>query len=189
MKNFNKTKEFEEQAFNQNKELLIRFMGGSDVVSTDYLTGDLAILDQIGIDKIFEVSSGHYRTTSLRIRKGDWKNITIRGHISEPRSQASKIYNITAKCSSYADFTLQVNGVDPITYKANSTLIRLDNRSLSTYMYRLHKAGRLEKHFKDFGSSGRFYEFTYQDLQNNFVVPLVMVVTPEGLLPVHLYKR
>ncbi len=82
-----------------------------------------------------------------------------------------------------------MNGVDPITYKANSTLIRLDNRSLSTYMYRLHKAGRLEKHFKDFGSSGRFYEFTYQDLQNNFVVPLVMVVTPEGLLPVHLYKR
>lgn len=186
MKNFSKTKEFEEQAFNQNKDLLIHFMGGYGVVSTDYLYGDLAILDQIGIDKVFEIGEGHYRTTSLRIRKDDWKNITIRGHISEARSQASKIYNMTALRSSYADYTLQVNGVDPITYEANSTLIRIHNQSLSTYMYRLHKAGELENHFKDFGSSGRFYEFTYEDLQKNFVVPLVVVVTPEGLKPFQL---
>jgi hypothetical protein len=53
-------------------------------------------------------------------------------------------------------------------------------------MYRLHKAGELENHFKDFGSSGRFYEFTYEDLQKNFVVPLVVVVTPEGLKPFQL---
>ena len=186
MKNFSKTKEFEEQAFNQNKDLLIHFMGGYGVVSTDYLYGDLAILDQIGIDKVFEIGEGHYRTTSLRIRKDDWKNITIRGHISEPRSQASKIYNITALRSSYADYTLQINGVDHNTYEANSTLIRLHNHSLSVYMNRLQKEGKLEKHFKDFGSSGRFYEFTYQDLQNNFVVPLVVVVTPEGLQVVQI---
>jgi hypothetical protein len=185
--NFVKTKQFEEAVFQKNEALLVYFMGGGRVVSTDYLTGDLAILDQIGIDKVFEIGEGHYRTTSLRVRNKDWNNITIRGHISEPRSQASKIYNMTALRSSYADFTLQVNGVDPITYQANSTLIRLDNQSLSTYMYRLHKAGKLEKHFKDFGSSGRFYEFTYKDLQNNFVVPLVMVVTPEGLQPIQVW--
>jgi hypothetical protein len=186
VKNFSKTKQFEEEVFQKNEPLLVYFMGGGRVVSTDYLTGDLAILDQIGIDKVFELGEGNYRTTSLRVRKDDWKNITIRGHISEPRSQASKIYNITALRSSYADYTLQVNGVDPLTYEANSTLIRIHNNSLSTYMYRLHKVGELEKHFKDFGSSGRFYEFTYQDLQNNFVVPLVMIVTPEGLKPFQL---
>ena len=184
--NFAKTKQFEEAVFQKNEPLRVYFMGGGRVVSTDYLTGELSILDQIGIDKVFEVGEGNYRTTSLRIRKDDWKNITIRGHISEPRSQASKIYNMTALRSSYADYTLQVNGVDPDNYKANSTLIRIHNQSLSTYMYRLHKSGKLERHFKNFGSSGRFYEFTYQDLQENFVVPLVMVVTPEGLEPVQV---
>jgi hypothetical protein len=186
VKNFNKTKQFEEEAFKKNEPLLVYFMGGGRVVSTDYLTGELAILDQIGIDKIFEVGEGNYRTTSLRIRNKDWNNITIRGHISEPRSQASKIYNMTALRSSYADYTLQVNGVDPMTYEANSTLVRIHNQSLSTYMHRLHKAGELEKHFKNLGTSGRFYEFTYEDLQKNFVVPLVVVVTPEGLKPFQL---
>ncbi len=186
MKNFIRTKQFEEAVFQKNKELLVYFMGGGRVVSADYLSGDLAVLDQIGIDKIFQIAEGNYRTTSLRIRKDDWKNITIRGHISEPRSQASKIYNITALRSSYADYTLQINGVDHNTYEANSTLIRLHNHSLSVYMNRLQKEGKLEKHFKDFGSSGRFYEFTYQDLQNNFVVPFVVVVTPEGLQVVHI---
>lgn len=184
--NFAKTKQFEEAVFQKNETLLVYFMGGGRVVSTDYLTGELAILDQIGIDKIFEVGEGNYRTTSLRIRNKDWNNITIRGHISEPRSQASKIYNVTALRSSYADYTLQVNGVDPMTYEANSTLVRIHNQSLSTYMNRLHKAGELEKHFKNLGTSGRFYEFTYEDLQKNFVVPLVVVVTPEGLKPFQL---
>jgi hypothetical protein len=186
VKNFIRTKQFEEAVFQKNKELLVYFMGGGRVVSADYLNGDLAILDQIGIDKIFQIAEGNYRTTSLRVRKDDWKNITIRGHISEPRSQASKIYNITALRSSYADYTLQINGVDHNTLNANSTLVRIHNHSLSVYMNRLQKEGKLEKHFKDFGSSGRFYEFTYQDLQNNFVVPLVVVVTPEGLQVVQI---
>ena len=41
--NFAKTKQFEEAVFAQNKEILIRFMGGGRVVSTDYLTGELAV--------------------------------------------------------------------------------------------------------------------------------------------------
>ena len=149
MKNFSKTKQFEEEVFQKNEPLLVYFMGGGRVVSTDYLTGDLAILDQIGIDKVFELGEGNYRTTSLRVRKDDWKNITIRGHISEPRSQASMIYNITALRSSYADYTRQVNGVDPLTYEAKSTLIRMHDKALATYMYRVHKVGKLEKHFKE----------------------------------------
>ena len=84
MKNFIRTKQFEEAVFKKNKELLVYFMGGGRVVSADYLNGDLVILDQIGIDKIFQIAEGNYRTTSLRVRKDDWKNITIRGHISEP---------------------------------------------------------------------------------------------------------
>ena len=183
MKNFSKTKEFEEQAFNQNKDLLIHFMGGYGVVSTDYLYGDLAILDQIGIDKVFEIGEGHYRTTSLRIRKDDWKNITIRGHISEARSQASKIYNITAKGCSYADYTLQVNGVDPRTYQANSTMIRINNRYLSSLMVRLERQGLLENYFVDKGERGRFYDFSYQTLQKYSVVPFIVIVTPHGFEP------
>jgi len=76
--NFTKTKQFEEEVFAVNKEILIRFMGGGNVISTDYLSGELAVFDIMGIDKVFSVSGGEHRTTSLRVRKDDWSNITIR---------------------------------------------------------------------------------------------------------------
>lgn len=182
MKNyFKQTKDFEEQAFNQNKDLLIQFMGGSSVVSTDYLSGDLVVLDRIGIDKVFECPINEYKTTSLRIRNKDYQNITLRGHLDDPYSQTRKIYNIQAKGSSYADYTLQVNGVDPITYKANSTLIRVSNRHLSGLLIRLEKSGLLERYWLDKGQNGRFYEFTYETLQKYSVFPYIVVATTEGM--------
>jgi len=54
--NFTKTKQFEEEVFAVNKEILIRFMGGGNVISTDYLSGELAVFDIMGIDKVFSVS-------------------------------------------------------------------------------------------------------------------------------------
>jgi len=177
--NFTKTKQFEEAVFKKNRQLLIRFMGGDDCISTDYADGDLMVFDHIGIDKVFLMDEGHYRTTSLRCRKDDWSNITIRGHISQPNSQASKIYNVYALGSSYADYTLQVNGVNE-NYEANSTLIRINNRHLSSLMYRLHREGMLEQYFHDKGSSGRFYEFTYSVLQKYSVVPYCIITTAQG---------
>jgi hypothetical protein len=181
--NFAKTKQFEEAVFQKNEPLLVYFMGGGRVVSTDYLTGELAVFDIMGIDKVFSVSGGEHRTTSLRVRKDDWSNITIRGHISHPNSQASKIYNITAKGCSYADYTLQVNGVDPLTYEANSTMIRINNRYLSSLMVRLERQGLLERHFVDKGDRGRFYDFSYKTLQKYSVVPFIVIVTPDGFKP------
>jgi len=177
--NFQKTKQFEEEVFRTNEDLLVRFMGSSRCISTDYATGELFVFDNIGIDKVFYIEEGHFRTTSLRCRKTDWSNITIRGHISEPKSQASKIYNIQAKGSSYADYTLQVNGVNEI-HQANSTLVRINNRHLSSLMFRLHSAGMLENYFHDKGQSGRFYEFTYSDLQKYSVVPYCIIATAQG---------
>ena len=182
MTNFTKTKQFEEAVFKTNKDLLIQFMGSIKCISTDYATGEMFVFDNIGIDKVFQVGEGDFRTTSLRCRKKDWSNITIRGHISEPKSQASKLYNIQAKNSSYADYTLQVNGVNE-NHEANSSLIRINNRHLSSLMFRLHREGMLENYFHDKGQSGRFYEFTYSTLQKYSVVPYVIICEAEGWKP------
>jgi len=73
-----------------------------------------------------------------------------------------------------------VNGVDPMTYQANSTMIRINNRYLSSLMVRLERQGLLENYFVDKGERGRFYDFSYQTLQKYSVVPFIVIVTPHG---------
>lgn len=175
MNKYQKERNFEETAFEINKGLFLEVMGATDVVSTDYLPDHLAVIDFIGQDKVF-TNKDLYRTASVRIRNKDYESITIRGHITEDFSQTKKIYNIVSSGASYADHTVQLNGVDG-NLKANSSIIRVNNTYLSNYIGILHQSGELEKHFLDFGDRGRFYEFSYTDLQRNYVLPYILKVS------------
>lgn len=171
--------EFESRAFEVNKNLLLYLMGADSVVNTDYGLDEYKVIDYLGIDKVF-CKQSRRKTTSLRIRKEDWNNITIRGHISDPYSQTSKLYNVIANGDSYADYTLQINGVDPSTLNANSTVVRLSNRLLSTMIVRMHRDGILEHYWVDKGDNTRFYDFSYTTLHKYSVVPMVARITEGG---------
>ena len=175
MEKYKKERDFEEQAFSKNKGLFLDVMGADDVVSTAYLPHHLAKIDFIGMDCIFS-KADVYRTASLRIRKDDWQNITLRGHITEPFSQTKKIQQIISLDASYADFTVQLNGVDHSTLTGNGSIIRVNNRILSNHINNLHNNGELDKYFRDFGSRGRFYEFSYDHLQKHFVFPYIKFI-------------
>ena len=177
--------EFESRAFQVNKNLLLYLMGADSVVNTDYGIDEYKVIDYLGIDKVF-CKRSRRKTTSLRIRNDDWGNITIRGHISDPYSQTSKLYNIIAEGDSYADYTLQINGVDPVTYEANGTVVRLSNRFLSAMLVRMHRDGILEHYWVDKGNNTRFYDFNYLTLQKYSVFPMVAKITENGPIIVEL---
>ena len=177
--------EFESKAYQINKPTLLYIMGSSTIVDTDYGAGEDRVLDYLGIDKIF-CNGGHRKTASLRIRRNDWGNITLRGHINDPYSQTNKIYSIIANNDSYADYTIQINGIDTITNKANGTIVRLYNRLLSAMLVRMHRDNVLNQYWVDKGDNTRFYDFSYSTLQQYSVFPSVAKVTDNGLVQVEL---